>query len=175
VKRFFGDATAARFCTDISAATPPPARHQVDRVTRADALMRGPLEAIEGLAPAVAAAERSEGSDAAVAAVEYRKVAATLEGHGYLGHALLMRMREVGALESAGNIDEAAMLLIALIEGMVRAGDASEAILVVNRLEQLVAKGRLAAGVRARADAALAMHAAVQHPFDDLTDLAGGP
>lgn len=58
---------------------------QLDRVTRADSLMRGPLNAISGLAAKAAAAEQPAQRELIRSADLYLKIASELGQHGYRG------------------------------------------------------------------------------------------
>lgn len=142
-----------------------------DRAVSADALMRGPINAIEGLAGRVATGEQTESTNPAAAASAYGEVAASLESHGYHGHALLMRQRAATTLETGGDTEGAVALLVQLVEEMISAGEAGEAAAPVHRLHRLITGGTLSPDTAGRATATLSLYTAVQHPLDELSDL----
>jgi hypothetical protein len=171
VSRFFGDATAARFCTSISDDTPAISAPDMDRVSRADALMRGPIEAIEGLADTVARAEALGASEPSQAATLLEGVAAVLEDRKFRLHADATRLKAAEMLEAAGETGESALVLIRLLEKMVMAGDTTNT-QVVHRLHRILDTGTIPAAVKTHGVAALALHQSTIHPFDDLGQLA---
>ncbi|WP_285490890.1 hypothetical protein [Amycolatopsis taiwanensis] len=144
----------------------------MNRTITADALMRGPIQAIEGLAERVATAERAASTDPVAAASAYEDIASTLEVNGYHGHALLMLQQAAATLEAGYCHDDAAQLLVRLIEDMIGAGEASEAAAAVHHLHRLANSGNLSAGVATRTTYALSLYGTVQHPFDELNELA---
>jgi hypothetical protein len=140
-----------------------------DRTVTAQALLRGPVNAIEGLAELVSTADRSATTDPITAATTYSEVAITLNTNGYHGHSLLMRQRAATVLEDSGHPADSARLLILLIEEMIGAGEAGQAGAPVHQLRRLVRSEDLPN--KARAEATLVLYDTVQHPLDDLSRL----
>lgn len=149
---------------DVSDGSPTPS-------VRADALMRGPINAISGLSNRVASAQSAVEVNPTSAVQEIEGVAGVLEKRGFHGHAILLRQQFAKALEEAGHADAAAGILALVIEGLVSQGAERDALMARSRLARLHEAGGLAPTIKVAARNALILLDAVTHPFDDLGQL----
>ncbi|MBG0830028.1 hypothetical protein HS041_19860 [Planomonospora sp. ID67723] len=147
-------------------------RSAVDLTVRADALARGPVNAIPGLAEKLARAEGAQAQDPIHAATLYREIAASLGAADYQGHELLMLIRAGGTLEAGGDPNGAAILFADIVEQYAQHEGADEDGDVRHRLARLFHTGNLTSPARERAAAALALHTATWNAFDDLGSLS---
>lgn len=113
VSAFFGEEWAVRFCgrrsSPIRARQSPPS----------DVLLRGPMESL-GLAPTLASVETLSPGDAAGRLGE---VARRLSEAGYTGHSARIRLRQAGALQTSGRVDQAFDVAFEVAVERVGAGD----------------------------------------------------
>ncbi|MGI5154110.1 HEAT repeat domain-containing protein [Microbispora sp. CA-102843] len=144
----------------------------IDSTIRADALARGPIEAIPGLAEKLYQATADEADKPLHAAALFREIAMSLREAGYRGHALLILIRAGAALEASGDCDSAAILYADIVEQYAHTEGPDEDTGVYHRLSQLAHTARLGSPAKERAAAALAVHSAAWHALDNLTALA---
>ena len=129
VEQFFGEATAAVFCTGGKRPSPPPTRS-----VSADAVMRGPVASL-GLAEALRQAEAVADEHPEQSAALYDRIANQLEEAGYFPHALSVREYQASALERAGALTDEAQLRVTLAWRQLDAGDVGSASAQVQRLD----------------------------------------
>ncbi|MED7930369.1 hypothetical protein SMD20_39495 [Nonomuraea sp. LP-02] len=144
----------------------------LDNTVRADALTRGPVDAIPGLAEKLSRAVADEANQPLEAAALFREIATSLTEAGYRGNALLMIIRAGSALEAGGDSDSAAILYADIVEQYAHTEGPDEDIGVHRRLGELAHAGSLNSPAKERAAAALAVHSAAWHALDDWTALA---
>ncbi|MEU0558775.1 hypothetical protein [Dactylosporangium sp. NPDC006015] len=111
VARFWTRETADTFCTGAPLAGVAAA--PLDWTRLADQVLRTPL-AVDGLDEQLAEADRLFDDQPASAAEIYARLADTLTGENYLGHANVMRRKQLDALAAAGE-DDARAALAALL------------------------------------------------------------
>lgn len=136
---------------------------------RADALMRGPLKAAGLERELDAAVLAAAGPDPVVATAAFERIAQRLEERGFRGHALLIRQRSAQELENGGHPQAAVIVLTRLLEYLVAQGAEHETLAVRGRLGRLVSTDTETDDA---AKVALTLYFTLQHPLDDLTDLA---
>lgn len=144
----------------------------LDNTVRADALTRGPIEAIPGLAEKLSKAAADEANQPLKAAELFREIATSLTEAGYRGNALLMIIRAGSALEAGGDRDSAAILYADIVEQYTNTEGPDEDRGIHHRLGELTRARSLNSPAKERATAALAVHSAAWHALDDWTALA---
>lgn len=144
----------------------------LDNTVRADALTRGPIEAIPGLAEKHSKAAAAETNQPLEAAALFHEIATSLTEAGYRGNALLMIIRAGSALEAGGDSDSAAILYADIVEQYAQTEGPDEGRGIQHRLSELAHTGSLNSPAKERAAAALAVHSAAWHALDDWTALA---
>ncbi|WP_181799136.1 PDDEXK family nuclease [Kitasatospora acidiphila] len=135
VARFWTRETAKSFCTDA-----PPAGIPVplpDRVEQAEQILIGPLNT-SAVAPLLRKAEEQRATAPEVSARLYAELAGQLEEAGFLGHATVLRRRQLDSLQGARLYVEAAGLAGQLAVHAIHAGETSEPRALVGQLERMV-------------------------------------
>jgi hypothetical protein len=122
VSRFFGTDTARAFCNRPPDTMVWPPSNGVE----ADALIRGPLLHL-GLTPRLAEATRIEAGNPSEAAGMYGEVALALEASPYVSHAMLLRSRQLSALQKTAAHEERAILALDAAWKFVSSGDSHRA------------------------------------------------
>jgi hypothetical protein len=123
VARFWTRETAAVFCTGApppGVSAPPP-----DLQEQAEKILVGPLKT-SNVTPVLRDAEARRSGNPVESAVLYGQIAARLHEEGFRGHAIIMRHRQLDALEEAGRHDEAAELAAQLAAAALHNGDRTE-------------------------------------------------
>lgn len=172
VERFFGSATAERFC--VGAIRQPVAMSdQVDMSSTqvADAVLRGPIEAL-GLNSQLADADQLSDTNPANAAREYTSIAEKLSEASWPGHALMMKRRAAEALAAAGEERAAGLLVAQLFWTYLDLGADSESQMLRHELRKLSEKVPDDEVLGTWAKTASEAHNAVTDPLDRLEELA---
>ncbi|MEU4849641.1 restriction endonuclease [Streptomyces gilvosporeus] len=134
VARFWTRETAESFCTDA-----PPAGIPVplpDRVEQAEKILIGPLKT-SAVSPLLRQAEEQLATAPEVSARLYADLARQLEEAGFLGHAIVLRRRQLDALQAARLFDETARLAAQLAVNAIHAGETSEPRTLAGQLERV--------------------------------------
>jgi hypothetical protein len=135
VSRFWTRETAETFCTGAplqGVPAPPP-----NWIRVADQILLTPLGAA-GLDEQLADAERARAHHPVAAAATFQQLADALTAEGYLGHAHVLRRKQLGALVEAGEVDTAAALAADLAATALHDGDLHQARDLDHLLVQLV-------------------------------------
>jgi hypothetical protein len=147
---------------------------RLDTAALADAVMRGPVEAI-GMEHALAEADRRRDDRPEAAAAGYAEVERALEQNEFTGHALLIRRRRAAALRAAGQLDQASELLADLTWVYLNRGDIGEARVILHELSGIVAaegsEEALAPHTRLLEKALDAVVTLLQDPIDRMEPL----
>ncbi len=173
VHRFFGSATAERFCVDAlrQPVTPTADAVEVAPTQIADAVLRGPIEALH-LTEQLADADRLSDTDPAAAAREYTTIAERLTRANWPGHALMLRRRAAEAMAAAGERRAAGIQIAQLFWTYLDLGADSESQLLRHELRKLSEKASDDENLSSWADAVGEAHNAVGDPIDRLDGLA---
>ena len=168
VREFFGATTAARFCGEykISPQPVPPS----DAVTMADAVMRGPAEA-SGAKEELEAADQYRSTDPDRAVGHIRKAQLKLRAAGFAAHARVLDAAVVQILGDAGNIGEAAHLLLDGVWSALQEDDTDSAARLSHQFENLAGHTDDTA-VQDLLKVAQAVLASSRHPLGQAPDLA---
>jgi hypothetical protein len=135
VSRFWTRETAETFCTGAPLPGVAPAPPNWIRV--ADQILLSPL-GVDGLDEQLADAERLRANEPAAAAEIYRQLADALTVDRFVGHAYVLRHKQLDALASAGQVEPAAALTAQLAAMALHDGDLHQAQLLDRRLDLLV-------------------------------------
>lgn len=178
VSRFWTRETAETFCTGAplpGVAAPPP-----NWVRVADQILLSPL-GVDGLDQDLAEADRLRGADPSGAAQAYEQLAAQLAAEGFIGHAYVLRRKQIDALAAASKIDAVVALTAELAALALHGGDMHQAGSLEHRLRQLIESTSAAdaANTAGAIDASTARHAeliraalfAVEHQLADRSAL----
>lgn len=172
VQRFFGIATAERFCVGaIRQRVAPPAQGvEMSSTQIADAVLRGPVDAL-GLSSELADADLLRDTDPADAAREYTSIAERLSEANWPGHALMMKRRAAEALAAADEERAAGLLIAQLFWTYLDLGADSESQMLRHELRKLSEKVPDDEVLRSWAETAAEAHNAVGDPLDRLERL----
>ncbi|MEX1009655.1 MAG: hypothetical protein WD271_17690, partial [Acidimicrobiia bacterium] len=135
VARFWTRETAEAFCTGAplpGVAAPPPEWTRV-----ADQVLLSPL-GVDGLDRDVVEAERLEATDPVAAAAAYGQIGERLTAQGFGGHAHVMWRRQLDALATADDVDDACALDARLAAQALHEGDLHQARLLSHRMNDLI-------------------------------------
>jgi len=173
VQRFFGTATAERFCVG---ALPLPTAQPDQSAERgstqiADAVMRGPIEALN-LNSQLAKADRLSETKPSDAPREYLSIAEKLSDGNWPGHALMMKRRAAEALAGSGEVRAAARLLSQLFWTYLDQGADHETQTLRHELGKLSQDEPDDEELSALVQTASAAHNAAADPLDRLDDLS---
>lgn len=167
VRRLFGDQWERLFCGREPPV--PPAPSPADML--ADAILRGPLEALR-LTEVAAEAEKVVDSNATRAAELYSRVAEALENSDFAGFAETFRQRQSEASVKAGDIETAVRLLAGVAWKDVQGGIGLGIRKATERLGELATQPEAPAAARLLAEVFKAVDRWYADPFFNLEDSA---
>jgi len=173
VQRFFGTATAERFCVG-TVQQPVAQRHGRDEMPTmqiADAVLRGPVDAL-GLNSRLTEADRLFDSHPLDAARNYMEIAEELASAGWPGHALMLKRRAADALAAAGEQRAAGRLVAQLFWTYLDLGAEAESQTLRYELTKLSEKVPDDEVLASWAQVVAEAHSAVGDPLDRLEGLA---
>lgn len=173
VQRFFGSATAERFCVDAlrQPVVPTGDAAEVAPTQIADAVLRGPIEAL-GLSAQLADADRLRHTDPVAAARSYTTIAERLASAKWPGHALMLRRRAADAMAIAGEERAAGLQIAQLFWTYLDLGADSESQMLRHELGKLAKNVPTDEDLKSWAETAKEAHNAVGDPLDRLDGLA---
>ncbi|MFJ8158757.1 hypothetical protein [Streptomyces sp. NPDC094468] len=168
VAQFWTRETAADFCTGAplpGVPAPPP-----DRQEQAERILVGPLNT-DDVAPMLRTADSKRAQAPAESARLYGDLANRLHDAGYRGHAVVLRKKQLEALQEGGLFDEAAALAAELASAALHHGDSDQARILAHQLEQLARDAASSGTPEASATArhAVLINAAAQDIAHPLT------
>ncbi len=173
VQRFFGTATAERFC--VGAIQQPVTQRgpgaEKPSTQIADAVLRGPIEALN-LNSQLANADLLAETKPSNAAREYLCIAEKLSEENWPGHALMMKRRAAETLAESGDVRAAGRLLSQLFWTYLDRGADHESQTLRHELGKLSQDAADDKELSALAETAGAAHNAVADPLDRLDDLS---
>lgn len=135
VSRFWTRETAGTFCT--GAPLPGVAVAAPNWIRVADQILLSPL-GVDGLDEHLAAADNLRSEHPAAAAAAYHRLADTLAGDGYTGHAHVLRRKQLDALADAGEFDAATAVAAQLAATALHEADLEQARMLSYVLGELV-------------------------------------
>ncbi|WP_051967379.1 restriction endonuclease [Kitasatospora mediocidica] len=173
VAQFWTRETAESFCTDAPlAGVPVPLP---DRLEQAEKILIGPLNT-SAVAPLLRKAEEQRAAAPEVSARLYADLAGQLEAADFIGHATVLRHKQLDALKAAHLLDEAADVAAQLAVNAIHVGEGNELQALVGQLERMTTEAKKAGSeaapsVRRHADLVRAARGVVAHPLGQRDEL----